>query len=275
MAESGNMFFDQYNKVFPEMQEKVVPLAMRKMQMDIENEKFNMALEAAKAEQANKLAEEEFLKNNPITSRKDLIKLLPFAKDKAGFAEKVLQDEKPTFHTIGEGQKLVSGEGNVIAEGNPKAPKTPNIKSVDLGDRVDIYKDGVYAGTLRKGLSPAGANASGNGTSIKDKTAELQAYIDKNYTPEIKKLEDMGIAITPEQQAKLKLLYDSRQQTIDTINAVRNNPNTKIRWGAGLPKSNGAPTQPANDKRSQAIKILNDNKQPVTEANINYVMGQI
>jgi hypothetical protein len=43
MAESGNMFFDQYNKVFPEMQEKVVPLAMKKMELDMETEKFNMA----------------------------------------------------------------------------------------------------------------------------------------------------------------------------------------------------------------------------------------
>jgi disulfide oxidoreductase YuzD len=185
MAESGNMFFDQYNKVFPEMQEKVIPLAMQKMKMDMEAERFNMALEAARAEQANKIAEEEFIKNNPITSRKDLIRLLPFAKDKAGFAEKVLQDEKPTFYTIGEGQKLVSGEGNLIAEGNPKT-KTPNIKSVDLGDRVDVYKDGVYAGTFRKGLSPAGANASGNredSAKQKEVNKVLQALddFDKRY----------------------------------------------------------------------------------------------
>lgn len=274
MAESGNMFFDQYNKVFPEMQEKVVPLALQKMKMDMEAEKFNQALQKAKTDETNdKLFREELAKIPSNATVDDVLGVqLKFGKPNDVVNTRINRyktDEgnetrlKVLEETNKNRQELADAKNDLARQlAQDKIDNAVKLMEMRLAGQTELAK-------LRDSLKDNGVGAT------KDKTAELQAYIDKNYTPEIKRLEDMGANITPEQQAKLKLLYTSRQQTIDTLNTVRNNPNTKIRWGAGLPTSNGVPTQPANDKRSQAIKVLNDNKQPVTEANIKYVMGQI
>jgi hypothetical protein len=79
MAESGNMFFDQYNKVFPEMQEKVVPLALKKMELDMETEKWNRAKSVFDEEQQRKKDLAEFIKNKttPIEQQVTLPGIAP------------------------------------------------------------------------------------------------------------------------------------------------------------------------------------------------------
>jgi hypothetical protein len=74
----------------------------------------------------------------------------------------------------------------------------------------------------------------------KDTLTQLQTYIDKNYTPEIKKLEKDDPT-----NPKLQELYDARQQTIDVMNQVRNKTLApdKIDWGKG------------KQKQSQSINI--------------------
>ena len=175
-------FFDSLNKSI----DNVVPLAMKKWEIDQAAERFNQEMgiknqmldmerkkfdqEVSKIAQRNKFKEAvtKMMQPQPVTSVDPQATASTAAMPEGAFSVK--PDLLPSITTmktpdIDPRKILMAGLENTgepeyakqlveLAKVKEAAPKTPKVTSVDRGDVVDIYTDGVLTSTQPKGKLP-------------------------------------------------------------------------------------------------------------------------
>ncbi|MFA5158710.1 MAG: hypothetical protein WC451_06030, partial [Patescibacteria group bacterium] len=140
---------------------------------------------------------------------------------------------------------------------NPKEAKPPVIKSVDRGNVVDIYTDGVLTSTKPKGKLPGANSDSKEQKELNRTIAKLDKYTDF-YTKQNKELEKKD-----DDASKERIAYNNRQ--IEAVAQAK----TDVLTGAKSPKdvwvdnkkTSPTPTPQAKGKKDKFGFTLGETKQ--------------